>query len=497
MTRAATPATRAPSESAHAAAQAFSPRRRTWAFVVVAMAFVMDLMDVTILHVALPAVGQGLAAGAAALQWAVAGYALAFAMGVITGGRLGDVFGYRRVFLAGVAAFTFTSLLCGLAQAPWQLVGARVLQGASAALMVPQVMSLLQVMYAPHERLRVFTIFGLLGGASSTLGPVLGGWLVQANLAGLGWRMAFFINLPVGLLAGLAGARLLPAGAGAHPKALDLGGTALVAATLLALMLPLIQGPEQGWPAWCLLLLAAVPLLGAWTLHAWRRRQARDGSALVDPALLRRPSVRRGLLATLALTGIVPAYLLVLSFAVQGGLGAAPQDMAALCVPISLGAALSVALLTRRVVPRLGQATVPVGALVQGLALAWAGFVMHRLLAAPAGAAALHPGLLGAHALLGLGIGFIGPPLSTATLKDVPLAEAGSASGVIGAARQLATALALALAGGLMFLGRAPGADPGAMQQGLLRVLPALGLLLVLGAVAHLAAPGRQPPDGA
>jgi MFS family permease len=341
-------------QSAHVAAQAFSARRRTLAFVVVALAFVMDLLDVTIVHVALPSIRAGLGAGASALQWTIAGYALAFAVLLVSGGRLGDVFGYRRLFLVGVAAFTLASGLCGLAMAPWQLVAARGLQGASGALMVPQVMALMQVMYPPQERFRVFAIFGLLGGVSAALGPVVGGLLIEADLFGLGWRSAFLINLPVGLLSLVAGARLLPHGAGTQPKRVDGVGTLLATATALALVLPLMQGPEAGWPAWCAALLVLALPLALLTWKAWQRRQARDGAALVDPALLAQPALRLGLTAGLALHGVVPAYLLVMTFVVQGGLHASPEQMALLCVPIAAGAAFGIAVLSQRVVPRWG-----------------------------------------------------------------------------------------------------------------------------------------------
>lgn len=474
---------------------ALTPGRRTMAMVVVALAFVMDLLDVTIVHVALPSIRAGVGAGAASLQWMVAGYALTFAVGVITGGRLGDVFGYRRVFLVGVSAFTLASLLCGLAMSPAQLVAARALQGLSAALMVPQVMALMQVMYAPDERLRVFALFGLLGGASSALGPVVGGMLIEADWWSLGWRLAFLVNAPVGLIAVVAGLCLLPAGSGACGKALDLNGTLLVALTLLALLLPLIQGPESDWPVWCGLSLSTVPLLAWGTVRAWATRQARDRSALVDPALLRQPSVRNGLLATLALSGIVPSYLLAMTFIVQTGLGASPRDMAVLCMPIAAGAAVSVGVLSRHAVRWLGDRAIAVGAVIQGLGLLWAAAAASRLLALPDAAHAVDPELLGAHGLIGLGIGFIGPPLNVLTLRHVPLSEAGSASGVIGATRQVAVALTLAGAGGLMFQGHAPPVGHAHLEQGLLRVLFALWSLLALGAFIHtFNRPAASPP---
>ncbi len=470
--------------SAHVAAQAFSARRRTLAFVVVALAFVMDLLDVTIVHVALPSIRAGLGAGASALQWTIAGYALAFAVLLVSGGRLGDVFGYRRLFLVGVAAFTLASGLCGLAMAPWQLVAARGLQGASGALMVPQVMALMQVMYPPQERFRVFAIFGLLGGVSAALGPVVGGLLIEADLFGLGWRSAFLINLPVGLLSLVAGARLLPHGAGTQPKRVDGVGTLLATATALALVLPLMQGPEAGWPAWCAALLVLALPLALLTWKAWQRRQARDGAALVDPALLAQPALRLGLTAGLALHGVVPAYLLVMTFVVQGGLHASPEQMALLCVPIAAGAAFGIAVLSQRVVPRWGTASVAVGAAVQAAALVLTGLTAHALLGAPP-ASVFDLRLLAGHALLGIGIGLIGPALTTATLHDVPLAEAGSASGVLSAAQQMAAVLALAAVGGLMFQGAVRADDPAALQAGLRRALPyLLGTLAVGGWLA-------------
>lgn len=472
-----------PPASAHAVAQSLSPRRRTAAFVVVVLAFVMDLLDVTVVNVALPAIQQGLQASPAALQWSVAGYSLAFAVLLVTGGRLGDSLGYRPLFLGGVAAFTLASVLCGLALTPAQLVAGRLLQGASAAAMVPQVMALMQVMYPPAQRFRMFAVFGLLGGVSAALGPVLGGLLIDANPAGLGWRSAFLINLPVGLFSLLAGWWLLPTGRATAPKPVDLTGSAWLTATATALLLPLIQGPELGWPVWCIGLLgASLPLAWA-TSRAWARRQARDGAALVNPALLALPAVRRGLLASLAVNGVVPAYLLALTFALQRGLAASPAQVALLCMPIAVGAALSIAVLAQHVVPRIGAAAIVLGAGVQAAALVLAVWTLSNLLGQP-GIPALDVRLLVAHGLLGLGIGLIGPALTTATLQDVPLAEAGSASGVVSAVQQLAAALALAVVGLLLFRGPQPALGAETLAAGLLLVGPYLVGTLAVGAWA-------------
>jgi len=239
---------RGPALSAIDQAAALTPKRRQMALVVVAGAFMMDLIDLTIVNVALPSIQRDLSADTAQMQWMVAGYAVAFAILLITGGRLGDTHGYRRLFMIGMAGFTLTSLLCGLSVSGPMLVAARLAQGATAALMLPQVMSLIQVMYPPAERIVALSVFGVLGGVAAVLGPVIGGLLIEADLFGLGWRPIFLINGPLGLIGLYAAWRLLPPGRSPHGGGVDLTGTALVAATLLALMLPLLQGGRMHRP---------------------------------------------------------------------------------------------------------------------------------------------------------------------------------------------------------------------------------------------------------
>jgi len=462
----------------------FSPRQRQRALAVVALAFVMDLLDVTIVNVAMPAIRDGLGAGAAAVQWMVAGYTLAFAALLVSGGRLGDLLGHRRCFELGVAGFTLASLLCGLASSPATLVAARVAQGSLAALMVPQVMALMQLLYPPAQRVKVFALFGLLGGLSAALGPIVGGLLIQADGWGLGWRLCFLINLPVGLFSLLAGRRWLPARrSGAPAGRLDWPGMLLVTGTLLALVLPLIQGPEQGWPAWCLGLLASTPLLAGGCVVYLRQRQARSGDALLPPALLGLAGFRQALLCSLLLHGVVPGYLLVLSFVLQTGLGYSPLQMALACLPIALGAMASISWLGQRLIQRWRQRTVLAGAVLQALAV---------LLFAAVAAAARPPAtlLLLAQACMGLGLGLVGPALASVMLQDVPTAHAGAASGLGSMVQQLAGVLAVAAVGGVFFarLGAAPEAATSTVQAGLM-ALPVLLLWLAAGAVLGLRLP--------
>jgi len=460
--------------SAHYAAAQFSHRRRTLALVAVALAFVIDLLDTTIVNVAVPSIGATLHAPEAALEWIVAGYATAFAVLLIVGGRLGDSHGYRRMFLSGVAAFTLTSLGCGLAPDTLSLQVFRLLQGASAALMVPQVMALVQVMYPPDERYKVYTVFGFLGGFSAALGPIVGGLLIDADWLGLGWRLTFLINLPIGLVSMAAGALLLPPGRGLNAVAVDLRGAALSVLLLFALLTPLIEGPARGWPLALILLLAsALPL--AWA--TWRylgRRQARHGDALVDPALFKRNRVALGLLCTLCVNPIMPGYLLVMTFVLQTGRGLSAAQMAYACVPIALGAMTGITQLGPRLNRRIGVRTLLVGIAVTAASLLLCAWAVHGPLSWPLLALAQFG--------MGIGLGLCGPQLSNATLRDVPLSSAGVAAGLLTTVQQVAGAFGVALAGLVFFHGlAAPSAV--AYARAYLLVLPLFLGLLGLGAL--------------
>lgn len=458
------------------AAPPLTGRRRTLAFTVVAIAFVMDLLDVTIVNVALPAIGQALQASAAHAAWIVAGYALAFAVLLILGGRLGDLLGHRTMFLWGVGSFTLASLACGLAWSADALVLGRVLQGACGALMVPQVLTLMQAMYAPHERMRAFTIFGVLGGVSSALGPVVGGLLLDADVAGLGWRAVFLINLPVGLLAIALALWLLPADPPQPGTRLDLAGTAWCLVAALAWTVPLLQGPEHGWTPALVATLLSAPL---WTALLWRhcrRLEAGGDQPLVLPSLMQDPGYRTGLLLSLLCTGITPAWLFVLTFAWQSGAGLSATQMALLCMPIAMGVMLSVTHLGKRAFTRWGPRCIALGLGIQAVGVALMAAVSLGLLGEPVAQVLAWPGLL-AQGLLGLGVGFIGPPLTAVTLQSVPRAQAGGASGVVNAGRQFAAVAAIALVAALVHSGGSQGHAPTTV----LLALPALGLLMLAG----------------
>jgi MFS family permease len=249
--------TATPAGSAQDRAADYTAARRKAALLVVALAFVMDLMDATILTIALPTIQRTMHASDTAVHWMAAAYTLAFALLLITGGRLGDVFGYKKLFVAGVAGFGVSSLFTGLAQTPDALIAARLAQGAAAALMVPQVLSVVQVLYKAEERTAVNGMLGGLGMLATTLAPVVTGLLIKADIAGLSWRPIFLINVPACLAALALAARYLPSGKSGHQPKVDMVGTVLVMLAVGLLVFPLIQGRALGWPGWSYAMLAA------------------------------------------------------------------------------------------------------------------------------------------------------------------------------------------------------------------------------------------------
>lgn len=473
MASAASPrGTGGPAVSAIDHAAAMTPKRRQRALVVVAGAFMMDLIDLTIVNVALPSIQRDLGADTAAMQWMVAGYAVAFAILLITGGRLGDTQGYRRLFMTGMVGFTLTSLLCGVAVSADMLVVSRLAQGATAALMLPQVMSLIQVMYPPAQRIGALAVFGVLGGVAGVLGPVIGGLLIEADLFGLGWRPIFLINGPLGVIGLIAAWHLLPPGRSSHGGSVDLPGTALVAATLLALMLPLLQGREAGWPLWCLVLLASAPLLALLFIRHIRRR-APHGTALVDPALFANRGFSIGLSMSLCFQATTAGLLFILTLTLQYGLGCTPMETALVHVPYAIGASVAIGNVARKALPRIG-----LKLLLLGVAVMLTGLLTLGLLIENGGNLV---GLGAALLLMGTGMGLVGGPLGPVTLSDVDLVHAGSASGTMKAVQQLGAASGAALIGGLYFT-LAGDLSPEGARDAFLVTLPVLAcMLLVVG----------------
>ncbi|AOP49835.1 MFS transporter [Streptomyces lydicus] len=489
-------------------APAAADRRRWIALAVVLTASFMDLVDATIVNIALPRIQQDTGATFSALQWVTAGYALAFALGLITGGRLGDIHGRRRVFLLGMAGFTVASALCGLAVTPGMLVGARVLQGAMAALMVPQVLAIIHVSFPAHERGKVFGMFGAVIGLGAVCGPLIGALLTEGDLFGLGWRPIFLINLPVGIAGILLGRRFLTESRSPEALRLDLVGTALATAGLLMLLYPLTQGRESGWPLWGFVSMALSPVVLALFVRHERAKARKDGSPLVELSLFRVRTFAAGAAVQLTFGAVSGLFFLIWTLHMQLGLGWGPLHAGLTGVPFSLACSTAAGMSVQKLVPRFGRKVLQAGALIM-----LAGALLYLWQAGRQGTALTSLQMVPAMVLLGAGMGLIVAPLTDAAISDVPAEHSGSASGIFNTTGQLGMALGLGLSS-VAFFGVAgdpgrPGAAVGAsfvdatvhalwwVAAGLALVLGLLFLLPRRARTPHAAADGAVPQGGA
>ncbi len=350
------------------------PYRGRWVVLAVVLAAeVMDLMDSTIVNIAGPSVRRDLGGGAATLQWLSAAYTLAFAVLLVTGARLGDIFGRRRLFLVGSAGFTLMSAACAAAFSPGLLIAFRVLQGGFGALLIPQGFGMLKEVFAEQEMPKVFGVFGPVMGLSAIAAPILAGVLIDANLWGTGWRLVFLINLPVGVFALLTAIRVLPRSA-SHPGArLDVGGMTLVGVALVAIIYPLIQGGADGWPAWILVMLAAgAALLVAFVVYERRRKQA----PLIEPGLLANRTYTTGIAVALAFFGSFAGLILVISLFCQLAEHFSPIHAGLTLVAMTVGMVAAM-IVSFAVVGKLGRHLIHIG--VALVAAGVVGLALHRL----------------------------------------------------------------------------------------------------------------------
>jgi EmrB/QacA subfamily drug resistance transporter len=407
----------------------------------------MDLMDVTILNVLLPSIETDLHASPAQLEWMLSGYTLALALGLISGARLGDMFGRKRVFLIGVAGFAAASALCGFSVDANMLVAARVLQGLLAALMIPQVLAQIQVLYAPHERGGAMAAFSALTGLAASVGPILGPALLGWNLWGTGWRLVFFVNVAVGAIAVMTCLKLLPESRATGAARLDLPGVAICTAGLLLVLYPLITAADRShWPAWTYASIAAGALVLIGFVQHERRVRTRGGTPLLQVSLLRFRSVRGGLLVQLVFFIPVMGFFLIIMQFLQVGLHMSPLSAGLTMLPWSVATAVLAATSATLRLPKIGRATVQIG-----LVILAAGFA---LVAVPAAGATAHtgtPDVIAGMIVGGAGMGLVVAPLAQLTLTDVPIEHAGSGSALFSATTQLAAAFGVAAIGSFFF----------------------------------------------
>ncbi|GAC1575479.1 MAG: MFS transporter [Candidatus Dormibacteria bacterium] len=431
-----------------AAAQVADPRR--WkALAVVLIASFMILLDISIVNVAIPSVQRDLGATFSEIQWVLAGYQLAYAVVLITGGRLGDIFGRKRLFIIGVSGFTVASLICGLAPSPVALIAARVFQGLMAALMYPQVLSVIQVSFPPRERGAAFGIFGAVIGVATISGPLLGGLLIQADIhvgsTDLLWRPIFLVNLPIGIGAVIAATIYLRESKAPSAPRLDIPGVVLATIGLFLIAFPLVEGRDAGWPVWAYVMLAG----GALVLVAFGRyirlRAARGGSPLVEPELFGDRGFVVGSSITMVFLAGIPAFFLTFSLFVQIGLGFSALQAGLTTLPFAVCSA-SASALSIRLAPRIGKRILSVGcvALVTGMIGLW-------LIVTSVGTGVTGYQMIPALAVCGVGLGLVVAPLINIVLAGIRTGAAGSASGVLTTVQQIGGALGVAVIGIIFF----------------------------------------------
>jgi EmrB/QacA subfamily drug resistance transporter len=432
-------------------AAAGGDRRRWLAAIVMIVGALMDMIDVTIVNVALPTIRRDLHASATQLEWVVSAYMLAFAAALIIAGNLGDRFGRKRVFLAGVVVFGLASLAAGLSQSGTELIAARVVQGTAAAAMAPQVLATFRAIFAGAERGKAFSIYGAMLGFASAVGLLLGGVLTEANLFGWSWRAVFFVNIPVAVAALIAGLRFVPETRDPGARRPDVPGAVLLAASLVAVVYPLLEGRTLGWPAWVWLVLAAgVAGLGLVGLLEARRGGRRNGprtepAPLLRAGLFRVPAFAAGLGVQMAFSAGLQGFFLAFALWLQAGEHFSPLKAGLTAVAFSVGSFIG-APAAVPLAQKYGRSVLAIGGLLMA-----AGIAGEALAASHVGVNGspwpVVPGLV----VAGAGLALLVIPLVNVVLAAVPVEAAGGASGLFGTAQQLGGALGVAVLGTVFF----------------------------------------------
>jgi EmrB/QacA subfamily drug resistance transporter len=472
-------------------------RVRWIAFGVVITAAVMDLLDSTIAQVAAPTIRRELGGSYAVIEWVTAAYTLGMAVGLLTGGRLGDIFGRRRVLLIGMTGFVVASAACAAAATPGQLIAARAAQGALGAIMLPQVFGLIRDLFAEQEMGKAFGVYGPVMGLSAMLGPIASGGLISLNLFGTGWRMIFLVNVPVGLLALLLGGRLLPAGApgglgapdglgapgalAGRGRRLDLPGAALAGAAMFLLVFPLAQGHDLGWPSWLFGMLAAsVLILAGFAWYQLRRKNA-GGHPLIELSVFTHRSYTMGIVFSIAFIGSLGGIVMIFNVFLQNGLGYTPWHSAITTAPWAAGAFVGSAVGGITMI-KLGRRVLHAGLVVEAAGLLGIYAVLRMAGGSVGTVDLLAPMIVG-----GIGMGMVFVPLFDIVMAGVRPREMGSASGVLQTVNSLGVSLGVAGIGAIFFAlasGHGGGHVTEYLRAAEWTALATIGLLVVSFAVA-------------
>jgi len=409
------------------------------------IAVFMQLLDVSIVNVALPSISADLGASFSTLQLVITAYTLAFACTLITAARLGDLFGRRKVFLSALTAFTVASVLCGIAQSPTELVGARFLQGFTAAMMLAQTLAIITTTFPAEQRGKVFGIYGATIGMATILGPTLGGALISWNVFGLEWRAIFLVNVPFGIIALIFGYRNLLDSRSDSAQRLDVPGVVLSVLGLFLIVYPLAEGRERGWPLWLvLMLIASAPVLVGFVWYQWRRGRA-NNSPLLDLVVFRDRAFSVGSLMALLFFSCLISFFFTISLTLQAGFGFTALHSGLTTLPFAVGSAIASAR-SNGIAQRLGSRILMLGAGVFAVGLVALSVVMQQQGTTPHWLVLAGPLLVA-----GIGLGLFIAPLQTVILSGVKQDNAGSASGLLPTFQQLGGSVGLAAVGVLFF----------------------------------------------
>ena len=428
----------------------FAIPRRSWQALFVLLAGMsIALLDTTIVNVALPTIRTSLDASESTLSWIISGYALAFGLALIPAGRLGDRLGHKWVFFAGIALFTLASAACGFAQSDTQLVVFRVVQGLAGGIFVPAVTAFIQLLFPGPVRGRAFAIMGAVIGVSSALGPIVGGLIIQAFGETSGWRLVFGVNLPIGVATLVAAALLLPGrheGADRAPAGIDWTGLLLLSAGLVAVLVPLIEGQDNGWPLWTYLTMGAgVVLLVVFAL--WEIAYTRRGkNPLVPPRLFSHPSFTGGVVLALVYFAAFTSIFFTISLLWQSGLGHTALQSGVVSIPFAIGSIIASSQ-SNQLSQKLGRTVLVIGTALVVIGLAW----VWLLLARTDPATLTHWDLLLPLFIAGLGNGAFIAPNAQFIIATVDRPDAGAASGVVSTMQRIGAAVGIAIIGSVLF----------------------------------------------